>query len=154
MSTPKNVSFSTWEFICSYVGDCHVEDGAYGDASSSLSSAFLCRWIMSLSVLVLASVLLRKSFIFGLVVMSAALLCHGLAPVHFKAINKRQEAATNIFSIICIHIHIKIAKNMLNLVCVCPCVTVRVCVWVCILYPTQLFLLSKLDWMNDWLTGV
>lgn len=127
MCTTKNVRFSTWEFIC-YGGDCHVEDGAYGDASSSLSSsAFLCRWIMSLSVLVLvlASVLLRKSFIFGLVVMSAALLCHGLAPVHFKAINKRQEAATNIFSIICIHIHIKIAKNMLNLVCVCPCV----CFW-------------------------
>lgn len=127
MCTTKNVRFSIWEFIC-YGGDCHVEDGAYGDASSSLSSAaFLCRWIMSLSVLVLASVLLRKIFIFGLVVMSAALLCHGLAPVHFKAINKRQEAATNIFSIICIHIHIKIAKNMLNLVCVCPCVTVCVC---------------------------
>lgn len=129
MCTTKNVSFSIWEFIC-YGGDCHVEDGVYGDASSSLSSsAFLCRWIMSLSVLVLASVLLRKSFIFGLIVMSA-LLCHGLAPVHFKAINKRQEAATNIFSIICIHIHIKIAKNMLNLVCVCPCVTVFVCVYV------------------------
>lgn len=132
MCTTKNVRFSTWEFICSYGGDCHVEDGAYGDASSSLSSssAFLCRWIMSLSVLVLASVLLRKSFIFGLVVMSAALLCHGLAPVHFKAINKRQEAATNIFSIICIHIHIKIAKNMLNLVCVCPCVCVCDCLCV------------------------
>lgn len=39
--------------------------------------------------------LLRKSFISGLVDMSA------LAPVHFKAINKRQEAAMIIFSTIC-----------------------------------------------------
>lgn len=65
--------------------------------------------------------LLRKSFISGLVDMSA------LAPVHFKAINKRQEAAMIIFSTICmplpyipyIYIYVKIAKNMLNLVCMC-----------------------------------